>query len=130
MKKFILLFQVALLALTSCKGQQNEAFKQVTSEEFAKQIEKNTTASIIDVRTPEEFQEGHLQNAKNINFYSENFEKEILLLDKKQTVFIYCRSGGRSTSAANKMIELGFTDIVELDNGFLEWSSQNRPMTK
>lgn len=130
MKKFILLFQVALLALTSCKGQQNEAFKQVTSEEFAKQIEKNTTAPIIDVRTPEEFQEGHLQNAKNINFYSETFEKEILLLDKKQTVFIYCRSGGRSTSAANKMIELGFTDIVELDNGFLEWSSQNRPMTK
>lgn len=130
MKKIILLFQVALLALTSCKGQQNEAFKQVSSEEFSTQIEANASAPIIDVRTPEEFQEGHLQNAKNINFHSETFEKDILLLDKNQTVFIYCRSGGRSTSAANKMIELGFTDIVELDNGFLEWSSQNRPMTK
>ncbi|MDT0650381.1 rhodanese-like domain-containing protein [Autumnicola edwardsiae] len=80
-----------------------------------------TQGVLIDVRTPKEFIEDHIQNARNINFYDSRFMTNVKNLDKDQPVFIYCRSGARSSRAARKMIKQGFTKIYDLKGGFLAW---------
>jgi rhodanese-related sulfurtransferase len=80
-------------------------------------------AQIIDVRTPEEFNSKHLDNAVNIDISNNNFDAEIAKLDKSKPVFVYCLSGGRSKTAADKMQKIGFKEIYELDGGMLKWNA-------
>lgn len=76
-----------------------------------------SNASILDVRTPSEFSKGHLINALNYDWNGNEFDKQIAPLDKSKPVFVYCLSGGRSSSAANKMRSSGFTQVYEMDGG-------------
>ena len=85
---------------------------------------------IIDVRTPEEFAEGHVENAININFRDENFRDEINKLDKNKTYLIYCRSGRRSADALSIMEELNFMKIYHMSGGILEWTEEELPTVK
>ena len=84
-------------------------------------VEKGYT--IIDVRTPEEYEEGHIEGAQNINIKSEAFVTEIENLSKSDTLLIYCRSGRRSLYAAQVMVSIGFRRIYDLEGGFLNWES-------
>jgi rhodanese-related sulfurtransferase len=77
---------------------------------------------IIDVRTPEEYAEGHLQGAVNFNVESDEFETQISLLDKNSTYQVYCRSGNRSATAVRQMEDLGFLHVTDL--GGLDEASQ------
>ena len=79
--------------------------------------------AIIDVRTPEEFEEGHIQGALNINVKSEDFVSEIEKLSKSDTLLVYCRSGRRSLYATQVMVSFGFQKIYDLEGGFLNWES-------
>ena len=79
---------------------------------------------IIDVRTPEEYAEGHIQGALNINVKSESFVTEIENLSKSDTLLVYCRSGRRSLYAAQVMVSFGFQKIYDLEGGFLNWESE------
>ena len=79
--------------------------------------------TIIDVRTPEEYAEGHIQGALNINVKSEAFVTEIENLSKSDTLLVYCRSGRRSLYAAQVMVSFGFQKIYDLEGGFLNWES-------
>ena len=85
-------------------------------------VEKGYT--IIDVRTPEEYAEGHIQGALNINVKSETFVTEIENLSKSDTLLVYCRSGRRSLYAAQVMVSIGFQKIYDLEGGFLNWESE------
>ena len=85
-------------------------------------VEKGYT--IIDVRTPEEYEEGHIEGAQNINIKSEAFVTEIENLSKSDTLLIYCRSGRRSLYAAQVMVSIGFQRIYDLEGGFLNWKSE------
>ena len=80
--------------------------------------------TIIDVRTPEEFEEGHIEGAQNINVKSEAFVAEIENLPKSDTLLIYCRTGKRSIYAAQVMVSFGFQKIYDLDGGFLNWKTE------
>ncbi len=73
---------------------------------------------LLDVRTPMEFNEGHIENAKNIDISNVNFESELDKLDKEQTVFVYCAIGVRSTKAANMLRKKGFKHVFDLDGGY------------
>ena len=73
---------------------------------------------LLDVRTPMEFNEGHIENAKNIDISNSNFESELDKLDKDQTVFVYCAIGVRSTKAANLLRKKGFKHVFDLDGGY------------
>ena len=84
-------------------------------------VEKGYT--IIDVRTPEEYAEGHIQGALNINVKSEAFVTEIENLSKSDTLLVYCRSGRRSLYASQVMVSFGFQKIYDLEGGFLNWES-------
>ena len=76
---------------------------------------------IIDVRTPGEYEQGHIPGAQNINVRSETFVTEIQELSKSDTLLVYCRSGRRSLYAAQVMVSLGFKKIYDLEGGFLDW---------
>ncbi|XLS30163.1 rhodanese-like domain-containing protein [Flavobacteriaceae bacterium M23B6Z8] len=82
---------------------------------------------LIDVRTPEEFAEEHLANAINIDFFAASFDEEIASFKNEGKVYIYCRSGKRSAKAASRMLEMGFSHIVNLEGGLLAWKEMNKP---
>lgn len=83
---------------------------------------------IVDVRTPEEFAEGHIENAVNIDINGGSFSEEISQLDPTKDYAVYCRSGNRSATAVAEMVDAGFTSIVELDNGILAWQAADYPV--
>lgn len=129
-KYFISLFLSSALLFISCNsGQSQSAKTNLSATEFAEKIKELPSAPLVDVRTPEEFSKGHLQNAKNINWNDSNFQSEISALDKSKPVLVYCLSGGRSASAAAKMRADGFQEVYELQGGIMAWRASNLPET-
>jgi thioredoxin len=126
MKKALYSFLVIGL-LFSCgpkEGQQN-----VGASEFQTAIAGETGAQVLDVRTVDEFQNGHIEGAINADFSTPLVFAQIASkLAKDKTVFVYCLSGARSTSAAGMLKEMGFKSIVNLTGGILAWQSANLPM--
>jgi thioredoxin 1 len=121
---------IILSTLYSCSNAQTKKENTLlTPVEFAEKIKMINSAVIIDVRTPEEYSNGHLQNAKNIDWNGSDFEKRISQLDISKPVFVYCLSGGRSSSAAEKMRTIGFSKVYELKGGILKWRSSGLPET-
>lgn len=98
-------------------------YESLDAQSFANKLGEVSDAQIIDVRTPEEFNSKHLDNAVNIDISNNNFDAEIAKLDKSKPVFVYCLSGGRSKTAADKMQKIGFKEIYELDGGMLKWNA-------
>ena len=85
---------------------------------------------LLDVRTPEEWNEGHLEKAKRVTLSKEGFvEKAKAELDPKKPVLIYCKSGGRSARAAKQLREAGFT-VYDLDGGITAWQKAGKPVVK
>ena len=126
------LFSIALVAIlfNSCSnGQPQNTKTNLSATVFSEKIKELPTASIIDVRTPDEFSKGHLINALNYDLNGNEFEKQIAPLDKSKPVFVYCLSGGRSSSAASKMRSDGFKTVYELDGGIMKWRGANFPET-
>ncbi|WP_269240187.1 thioredoxin domain-containing protein [Flavobacterium limnophilum] len=113
---------IAFLML-SCNGQTNKSIENIAPEAFAKKIKETPNAQILDVRTPEEFASEHIDNAVNINWLGNDFVSNTEKLDKSKPVFVYCKSGARSTKAAAKLGELGFKKIYQLEGGILKWNS-------
>lgn len=120
MKKVILMF-VVLFVTFSCQSQKDERIKVVSKAEFKTMI-NGENIQLIDVRTPKEYKDGFIKGAKNINVNDTAFESEIQKLDKSKPVYIYCRSGARSQTAAKKMIEMGFSEVVDLQGGYMNWN--------
>ena len=83
---------------------------------------------VLDVRTPEEFAAGHLDGAVMIDFQSPSFAADVVGLGEDMPVFVYCRSGNRSAQAVAAMVQLGFTDITELDGGVVAWEAAGLPL--
>jgi rhodanese-related sulfurtransferase len=82
----------------------------------------------LDVRTPIEFGEGHIEGARLIDFQSGNFENEIAALDKNATYAVYCRSGNRSGQAVKVMQDAGFTNVFNMNGGVIDWANAGLPL--
>ena len=129
MKKYLLILMAApVIFFTSCGSAQTNA-NTLPPTEFSNKIKADTTAVILDVRTPEEFSTGHLQNAKNFDWNGTEFEKQIETLDKSKPVYVYCHSGRRSGFAAEKMRSKGFKLVYELQGGITKWREAKLPET-
>jgi len=87
------------------------------------------TVAIVDVRTPAEFADGHIERAELIDFESADFRDRIVELDRTVTYFVYCRSGNRSAQATAIMAELGFRHVFELDGGMIAWQAAGAPVS-
>jgi thioredoxin len=129
MKKLLSIALVAILFNSCSSGQTNGIKTNLSATEFADKIKELPTATLIDVRTPDEFSKGHLANANNYDWTGTEFDNQIAPLDKSEPVFVYCLSGGRSSSAANKMRSDGFTQVYEMDGGIMKWRGANLPET-
>lgn len=87
----------------------------------------NSDFIILDIRTLSEYEQAHIQNAVQIDFYSETFRQDLDRLDKNKTYLLYCRSGNRSGQAIPIMQELGFTSVYQLREGFNSWQEAGLP---
>jgi thioredoxin len=127
--KFLYLFAISLIVF-SCNSQTAVQTIDVTS--YSEKIKETPNAQILDVRTPEEFTSGHIENADNVNWLGTNFVTLTDKYDKTKPVYVYCKSGGRSLKASEKLAELGFTTIYNLDGGMLKWEAAglSKPDTK
>lgn len=97
--------------------------EHINSEDFKKKMEEGEHI-LIDVRTEEEFHNGHLHEAKLIDFYSPTFQMEIMELDKDKKYLVYCRSGNRSGQAMNMMKFMGFPEVLNLEKGIIDWNEK------
>ena len=85
---------------------------------------------LIDVRTQDEFNEGHLEKATLIDFYSENFPEEIAKLDRDKEYLVYCHSGGRSSKCMKMMGDMGFKNVFNMSGGILDWTENQYEVVK
>lgn len=141
---------VALVALTACAAAPDaaptatdasapandstttarSAGVRVVAPEEAAAIAADPPADLVvlDVRTPEEFAEGHLADALLIDFYEPDFGAQLAQLDRDVPYVLYCRSGNRSGQAREMMSELGFVDVADVDGGIIAWAEAGLPL--
>jgi rhodanese-related sulfurtransferase len=96
-------------------------------------IEKNKGNAgfvVLDVRTPDEFKEGHIAGAINVDYNSDQFRAGLAKLDIKKTYLVYCRTGRRSADAVRIMKEMGFTDLLRFNGDINRWKSEKLPLVK
>ena len=127
----ILVIGVTLLGGCAERITAIQAIKDISLKEVYDLIGKNKDNQsfiIIDVRTPEEFANEHIENAVNLDYYSEKFRDELNKLDKEKTYLIYCRSGNRSGKALSIMKELAFREIYNMLGGIIQWKAEGYPL--
>lgn len=127
MKKLMMFLPFLLLMACSGNGQQaTEAGGDVDVSQFEELIHSGE-GTLLDVRTPGEYAEGAIAGAKNVDVTAPGFlqKVEALKLKKEEPVYLYCRSGGRSTRAMNILQEQGFTKVYNLEGGFTAWSREH-----
>ena len=123
MKRIIIAVSVALMLiplLIGCNGNNKSAYEQITPAEAKALIDSEEGYIILDVRTPEEFAEGHIEGAILIPDHEIGEKAENVLSNKDQLILVYCRSGRRSKNAASELATLGYTNIKEF-GGILDW---------
>ncbi|OAB26263.1 thioredoxin [Flavobacterium fryxellicola] len=118
----ILVLLLSFLVL-SCNSQSSKYSKSIDAKAFSEKIAATPNPQILDVRTPEEFSSDHIDKAININWLGDSFVVETKKLDKTRPLFVYCKSGARSQSAVQKLEELGFTNLYQLQGGILKWDA-------
>lgn len=97
----------------------------VPQEEWAARVKNDANACILDVRTPEEVEEGYIPGAANIDFYlGQEFLDVLEKLDKTKNYYVYCRSGNRSGQACALMKRIGIENAYNLEGGFMEWEGE------
>lgn len=121
MKKLLSVLAFPLL-LTGCAGETKSVsgYLQIGMEEAVSMMEKESDYIILDVRTPQEFAEKRIPGAINVPNESIGEEEIVELPHKDQLILVYCRSGRRSKQAAEKLVKLGYTNIVEF-GGIIDW---------
>ena len=112
--------------LTGCAGQSNykaNTYRQITMDEALTMIAEEHGYIILDVRRPDEYAAGHSPNAINVPNETRGTDDIPELPDKDQLIMVYCRSGRRSKEASEKLVKLGYTNIVEF-GGILDWNGE------
>ncbi len=125
MKKIILFLSLVIaIVFSSCNNKSENKQITVISPEEVYDAVKNSDRQLIDVRTTEEYAEGHVANSKNICVTEDDFKEKASKLNKNEPVYVYCRSGKRSANAAQILKDMGFTEIYDMDGGILNWEKQ------
>jgi len=131
--KLSLLIFISILTL-SCNNKSNSKtdnqlgeIKRISALEFKEKSKNNT---IIDIRTPREYTQGYIEGAININYYDKTFLEQIAKLDKNKPIYIYCRSGNRTSSAAKKLKKFGFLEVNDLQGGIMSWARNQYKIVK
>ncbi|MDG4714522.1 MULTISPECIES: rhodanese-like domain-containing protein [Winogradskyella] len=118
---------IAMSLGTSCVDSklENTEVKLVTAEEMQSILELEDV-QLVDVRTPEEYNEERIANSQNIDYNSPTFDEDIAKLDKAKPVILYCKGGGRSAKCAKKLKDAGFQKIYDLEGGISKWKHSEK----
>ena len=138
LKKFMALaLSVSLVIgatlMVGCVGETVAIIEDITTQEALTMIQDNQNNPdfvIFDVRTSEEFNEEHIEDAINIDFYSEAFQDTVDILDKDKTYVVYCKVGGRSREALDMMAELNFMEAYNILGGIDQWKVEELPIVE
>jgi thioredoxin len=129
--KRLWVFLISALMFSCTNGQDQSAgvIEKVDAGKF-KQLIESGDGVILDVRSPEEINQGYISGASTINFYDTDFESKINLIQKNKPVYVYCKAGGRSSQAAELMKKNGFTKVYNLDGGIMSWMNNGYAVVK
>lgn len=122
MKKLTLLMIAGVLSM-AVYAQDSDAFKVIEPQQFEQAVKSNQKV-LIDVRTREEYDDGHIPHAGNIDFYGDDFKSKMDYIDRNKPLYIYCKSGHRSSMASQMLKGMGFKNVVELKGGYLAWKGK------
>lgn len=121
MKSIGILFLTTIVAsLVGCSKSQSDDYEKVSATQAKEMMDENSEVTILDVRTQEEFNEGHIEGATLIPLDQISSTAESTLTDKSATILVYCRSGRRSAEAAKELSKLGYTNIYDF-GGIMSW---------
>ena len=127
MKLKVVPLLLVILLLAGCAdttgGENDATYRQITMSEAVEMMASESDYIILDVRRPDEFSAGHIPNAVNIPNESIGADEIDELPDKDRLILVYCRSGNRSKQASEKLVRLGYTNIVEC-GGILDWKGE------
>lgn len=123
----VVLFALAATTAVGCGGDPEGIRLVSASEGAAVAADPPSDLVILDVRTPDEFDAGHIDGAIMIDFYEDDFATQLAELDPSVPYLLYCRSGNRSGQAAAMMDALGFTDVADVDGGINAWNAEGLP---
>lgn len=127
---FLAIFLVSVLTSVTAQAADAGGVKHVDAKEAAKLLKDDPKVVVLDIRTKKEFEQGHIKDAKNIDFWGDDFEADIKKLPADKTYLVHCASGGRSTKSLEVFKKLGFKSIVHLDGGFNAWKKADEPVDK
>lgn len=127
MRKFFFSL-LPLIFFSACEAQSPQV-KDVDVETASKLMAEDEVI-LLDVRTPEEYEEGHIEDARHINFYEDDFEQKVKELPKDQAYLVYCHSGNRSGKTMAKMKQMGFEKVYNLEGGITAWKQQGKEVEK
>ena len=127
MKHLIMILFAAVISFTyGCSS--GDGIKVISATEFSEAVKNDAAAVIVDVRTADEYAEGHIEGAMNLDVKdSEAFDNGVKAFDKNNTYYVYCRSGRRSHNAAVKIQKAGF-NVVDMDGGIKAWKEAKFPV--
>lgn len=131
-----LIFLLSTLFLMACAPQTNgdaggsseaqtSEYVDLDPKAMSQQIGADVT--VLDVRTPQEWEQGVIEGAVMIDYYKDDFADKVNQLDKNKPVYVYCAKGGRSSDAAEMMVEAGFSKVYNLDGGITAWNDAGLP---
>ncbi len=138
MKKHHWVFVSVLLILLigvswSVASPDNATVRDLTPEQFKAMLDRrgdDPGVMLLDIRTPKEFQQGHIEGAFLLDFYAGDFIERLKALDKNKTYMIYCRSGNRSGKTLAMLEQLGFRPAYHLNSGLVGWARANYPLAR
>ena len=125
MNRYFLIPILVVFFVSACAQDSN--FGNLNSIAFNNLFESKA-GSLLDVRTPSEFANGHIKGAGQLNYYAFDFKKKLLLLPKDQPVYLYCNTGYRSYRAAKILADNGYREVYNLERGIMEWNLNNLPV--
>ncbi len=127
LKLLVAALGVGAIVLAGCSSGAS-AVETVAPATAAEMIVQETDEVVLDIRTPEEFSQGVIEGAINIDFYASDFADRLDALDKDAHYVVYCRSGNRSGQARATFAKLGFTNVTEIQGGIANWYNSGLPL--
>jgi rhodanese-related sulfurtransferase len=121
-------FFTIIVLFFSCSNANSQRENLLSTADFEKRLHAIPDAQLIDVRSAEEFNNGHLKNAINMNVNNNELKDRSIYLDKEKPLFVYCYSGGRSAKACDYFRKMGFKIVYDMKGGYSAWVDDGRPV--
>lgn len=119
---------ITFIVLSTFQSQAQSGFRSIDAASFHRQLDAEHSAILLDVRTLDEYNEGHIPGSIHIDVLQSDFQVKVKQLDLSQPIYVYCHSGGRSARAASMIRNMDVIQIYNLQGGILAWKANSFPV--